>query len=95
MKEVKNTYSWTMTWKTRTGIKNREHLSTLARMLEALTTVYDTCETVDDFSKVRCLLTAFRDIVMLWPLEDFALAYDELSEWQQAYMGVIDELWLN
>lgn len=79
--------SWMVTSNTRIKMKTHEHLSTLTTMIQSLNEVYERCEEEREFSKVYTLLTAFRGIIMTWPLADFSLAYDELSEWQSAYMG--------
>lgn len=79
--------NWMITSKTRIEMRTHEHLSMLTTMIRTLNDCYDRCEEEREFSKVYTLIRAFRDIIMTWPIADFSLAYDELSEWQSAYMG--------
>lgn len=81
------TYTWTITTKTMNEL-TPEHRDTLRRMVSQLLRKYEICEEDErDFREVFTLLTAFRDIIMSWPLYEFNAAYDELSEWQQSFMG--------
>lgn len=75
---------------TRLLMTNAERLSMLSRMIENLNQTYRQCEDERDFGKVYALLTAFRDIIMVWPLQDFSAAYDELSDWQHEYLEAFE-----
>lgn len=81
------TYTWTIASNTMTRL-TPEHRDALRRMVSQLLTVYENCEEKErDFKQVFTLLSAFRDIIMSWPLYEFSAAYDELGEWQQSFMG--------
>ena len=81
------TYTWMITNRTMNNL-SPEHRDTLRRMISQLSRKYEICEEDErDFREVFTLLTAFRDIIMSWPLCEFNAAYDELSEWQQSFMG--------
>ena len=80
-------YTWTITTKTMEHL-TPEHRDALRRMVYQLVATYNRCEENEqDFRQVYTLLSAFRDIIMSWPLYEFTAAYDELSEWQQSFMG--------
>lgn len=80
-------YTWTITTKTMEQL-TPEHREILWTMITQLLKEYEICEeNVRDFRQVYTLLSAFRDIIMSWPLYEFNAAYDELSEWQQSFMG--------
>lgn len=78
---------WTITSKTRSHMNSFEHVKELRAMINSLDETYKKCEEEREFSKVYNLLSAFRDIIMVWPMNDFTLAYEELSDWQDAYLG--------
>lgn len=80
-------YTWTITTKTMNNL-SPEKRDALRRMISQLTGTYEYCEEKEqDFRQVFTLLSAFRDIIMSWPLYEFSAAYEELSEWQQSFMG--------
>ena len=80
-------YTWTITTKTMEQL-TPEHRDALRRMVSQLAGTYEYCEEKErDFRQVYTLLSAFRDIIMSWPLCEFSVAYEELSEWQQSFMG--------
>lgn len=80
-------YTWKITTKTMNSL-SPEHRDALRRMVSQLTGMHERCEEKEqDFRQVFTLLSAFRDIIMSWPLYEFSAAYEELSEWQQSFMG--------
>lgn len=75
---------------TRMTMTSTDRLAMLSRMIDNLNQTYSRCEDERDFGKVYALLTAFRDIIMVWPLNDFSAAYDELSDWQHEYLEAFE-----
>ena len=75
---------------TRMKMTSTERLTMLTRMIENLNQTYSRCEDERDFGKVYALLTAFRDIIMVWPMNDFSMAYDELADWQHEYLEAFE-----
>lgn len=75
---------------TRMKMSDIERLVMLSRMIDNLNQTYRRCEDERDFGKVYALLTAFRDIIMVWPLNDFSMAYDELADWQHEYLEAFE-----
>lgn len=78
-------YNWKITTRTQNYL-SREHGSMLQRMIDRLCIAYDECDHRQEFYMVNFLLGSFRDIIMAWGTVEFSLAYDELSEWQKAFM---------
>ena len=80
-------YTWTITNRTMEQL-TPEHRDALRRMVSQLVGTYEYCEEKEqDFRQVYTLLSVFRAIIMSWPLYEFTAAYDELSEWEQSFMG--------
>ena len=80
-------YTWTITTKTMNKL-TPEHRDALRRMVSQLVGTYEYCEEKEqDFRQVFTLFSAFRDIIMSWPVYEFSVAYEELSEWLQSFMG--------
>lgn len=64
-----------------------EHAAILQHMLDDLCIAYEECDHRREFYLCYFLLNSYRNIIMVWSITSFSLAYDVLSDWQQAFLG--------